>query len=84
MLTHRTAPGAWILAVAAGAVLCCAAIPLWGAAAVTAFTLWTALTPERLLMGDVALGAGEAWSDAAAEPPPGEPGGLADRELGPA
>jgi hypothetical protein len=84
MLTHRTAPGAWILAVAAGAVLCCAAIPLWGAAAVTAFTLWTALTPETLLMGDVALGAGEARSDAAAEPPPGEPGGLADRELGPA
>jgi hypothetical protein len=83
MLTHRTAPGAWILALVAGAVLCCAAMPLWGAAAVTAFTLWTALTPETLLMGKAALGAG-AWSDAAAEPRPDDPGGLADRELGPA
>ena len=83
MLTHRTAPGAWILAFVAGAVLCCAAIPLWGAAAVTAFTLWTALTPETLLMGEAALGAGE-WPQAHADPPSDEPGRLADRELGPA
>jgi hypothetical protein len=83
MLTHRTKPGAWILALVAGAVLCCAAIPLWGAAAVTAFTLWTALTPETLLMGETtALGAGEAWPDATAEPRAAEPGGLTDRELG--
>ena len=84
MLTRRTAPGAWILALAASAVLCCAAIPLWGAAAVTAFTLWTALTPETLLMGEAAF-AGDAWTEAGAEPRPGGPGGgLADRELGPA
>ena len=84
MLTHRTRPGAWILAFAAGAVLCCAAIPLWGAAAVTAFTLWTALTPETLLMGKLALGAGEGRVEPRPEPRPGEPGALADRELGPA
>jgi hypothetical protein len=48
MLTHRSRPGAWVAAAIAGAVLCCAAIPHWGAAAVTAFVLWTALTPETL------------------------------------
>jgi hypothetical protein len=82
MLTHRTRPGAWLLAVAAGAVLCCAAISWWGAAAVTAFTLWTALTPETLLMGGLAVGDGEPWVRSGA---PGDPGGsLTDRELGPA
>lgn len=89
MLTHRTRPRAWILAAAAGAVLCCAAIPLWGAAAVTAFTLWTALAPETLLMGAAALDNGEPWpkslSNMRAEPPPGDRASrLADRELGPA
>jgi len=58
MLTHRAQPGAWILAVIAGAVLCCAAIPHWGAAAVTGFTLWTALIPETLLAGRAALAEG--------------------------
>ncbi len=81
MLTHRTAPIAWILAVTAGAVLCCAAIPLWGAAAVTAFTLWTALTPETLMAGRLAFSAGEGQPG---ETLAGDPGPLADRELGPA
>jgi hypothetical protein len=72
MLTWRTQPGAWIAALIAAAVLCCAAIPNWGAAAVTAFTLWTALTPETLLAGRLAFA-------------PGEPDArLGDRELGPA
>ncbi|HWF76306.1 MAG TPA: glycosyltransferase family 87 protein [Caulobacteraceae bacterium] len=88
ILTHRTRPGAWILAVAAGAVLCCAAIPHWGAAAVIAFTLWTALTPETLLMGKTARGDGDprphSIADLRTKPRPGDPGGLADRELGPA
>jgi Glycosyltransferase family 87 len=60
MLSERTRPAAWIAAFVAGSVLCCAAIPYWGAAAVTAFTLWTALTPETLLMGRRALAPGEA------------------------
>jgi hypothetical protein len=51
MLTQRTRPGAWAAAVLAGALLCCASIPHWGAAAVTAFVLWTALTPETLFAG---------------------------------
>jgi hypothetical protein len=46
MLTHRSAPGAWISALAMGALLCCAAIPHWGAAAVTAFVILVALTRE--------------------------------------
>ena len=70
MLTHRPRPGPWIAALIAGAVLCCAAIPYWGAAAVTAFTLWTALTPETLLAGRLAF----SPEDRAAR--------LADRELG--
>jgi hypothetical protein len=91
MLTHRTRPGAWILAVAAGVVLCCAAIPQWGAAAVTAFTLWTALAPETLLMGDLAFAAGEprpetypeSYPETYSAPPSGpRRGELADRELG--
>jgi hypothetical protein len=51
LLTHRAAPKAWIFALAAGALLCCAAIPHWGAAAVTAFILIVALTPETALQG---------------------------------
>jgi hypothetical protein len=70
MLSHRTHPGAWIAAAVAGAVLSCAAIPNWGAAAVTAFTLWTALTPETLLAGRLAFPAGDAGR------------GMADREMG--
>lgn len=46
MLTHRSSPGAWILALAAGALLCCAAIPYIGALAVTVFVLWVSLMPE--------------------------------------
>jgi hypothetical protein len=80
MLTHRTQPGRWIAAVIAGAMLCCAAIPHWGAAAVTAFTLWTALTPQTLLAGRLAFAPDEPRLDLR----PGEPGRLADRELGPA
>ncbi|HEY1425067.1 MAG TPA: glycosyltransferase family 87 protein [Caulobacteraceae bacterium] len=82
MLTHRTRPAQWILAAIAGAVLCCAAIPDWGAAAVTVFTLWTALSPETLLAGRPALaGDGrplDAWGDDA----PLDTGRPADREWG--
>ena len=46
MLTHRRSPGQWIAALGAGALLCCAAIPYVGAAAVTAFVLAVSLTPE--------------------------------------
>jgi hypothetical protein len=46
MLTHRSSPGQWIAALGAGALLCCAAIPYVGAAAVTAFVLVVSLTPE--------------------------------------
>jgi hypothetical protein len=46
MLTHRAAPRAWVMALFAGALLCCAAIPHWGAAAVTAFVILVALTRE--------------------------------------
>jgi hypothetical protein len=80
MLTWRTRPGAWIFAAIAGAVLCCAAIPLWGAAAVTAFTLWTALTPETLLMGRQTFSPVEP--EARPEALLGDPARLADRELG--
>ena len=55
MLTHRSAPGTWLTALAATALLCCAAIPHWGAAAVVGFTLWVALTPEMLLAGRLAF-----------------------------
>jgi hypothetical protein len=70
MLTNRPRPGPWIAALIAGAVLCCAAIPYWGAAAVTAFTLWTALTPETLLARRLVFS------------PPDDRAPLADRELG--
>jgi hypothetical protein len=49
MLTHRAAPRAWVLALGAGALLCCAAIPHWGAAAVTAFVILVALIDEHAL-----------------------------------
>ena len=55
MLTQRTAPGAWLAALAATALLCCAAVPHWGAAAVVGFTLWVALTPETLFAGRLAF-----------------------------
>jgi hypothetical protein len=55
LLTQRTRPGAWAAAVVAGAVLACAAIPHWGAAAVTAFVLWVALTPETLFSRRIAF-----------------------------
>ncbi len=54
MLTHRAAPRAWILALGAGALLCCAAIPHWGAAAVTAFVILVALIDEHALQHAVA------------------------------
>jgi hypothetical protein len=46
MLTHRAQPGDWMVAIAASALLCCAAVPHWGAAAVTAFILAVSLIPE--------------------------------------
>jgi len=51
MLANRPSPGAWIAAFAASVVLCFAAIPHWGAAAVTAFTLFAALTPATAFGG---------------------------------
>jgi hypothetical protein len=51
MLTHRASPGAWIAALVAGALLCCAAIPYVGAAAVTAFVLAVSFTPETAFAG---------------------------------
>ena len=61
MLTRRSQPGDWLLAVAASALLCCAAIPQWGAAAVTLFVLAVSLTPEdafarRLKLAEIAPG----------------------------
>lgn len=47
MLATRPNPGAWIAALIAAAVLCLAATPHWGAAAVTMFTLFAALTPRE-------------------------------------
>jgi hypothetical protein len=46
MLTGRSPPGAWFAALAGSALLCCAAIPHWGAVAVTTFVILAALTPE--------------------------------------
>lgn len=84
MLTHRPRPGQWILAAIAGAVLCCAAIPNWGAAAVTAFTLWTALVPATLFAGRAAAADDgrppAVWGDDA----PVDAGRPADRQWGPA
>ena len=79
LLSARTRPAAWIAAVVAGAVLCCAAIPYWGAAAVTAFTLWTALTPETLLMRRRARVPG--GDTASRRPREALAGALPDREL---
>jgi hypothetical protein len=51
MLTHRPRPGDWIAAVAAFALLSCAAIPHWGAAAVTLFILTASFLPETAFAG---------------------------------
>jgi hypothetical protein len=51
MLARRPSPGAWIAALIASVVLCFASQPHWGAAAVTAFTLFAALTPAGALGG---------------------------------
>lgn len=55
MLTHRSSPGAWVAALGAGALLCCAAIPYVGAAAVTGFVLWVSLMPEAAFSGPFRL-----------------------------
>jgi hypothetical protein len=51
ILTHRSQPVDWLAALGASALLCCAAIPHWGAAAVTAFILAVSLTPEAAFAG---------------------------------
>jgi hypothetical protein len=51
MLTHRSRPGDWIAAILAFALLCCAAIPHWGAAGVTLFILVVSFLPETALAG---------------------------------
>lgn len=55
MLTHRSQPVDWLVAIGASALLCCAAIPHWGAAAVTAFILTVSLTPETAFAGQFNL-----------------------------
>ena len=60
MLTQRPQPGDWMAALAASALLCCAAIPHWGAAAVTAFILAAALTPESAFARPVQAGRARA------------------------
>jgi len=55
LLTQRSQPGAWLTALAASALLCCAAVPHWGSAAVVVFTLWVALAPETLFAGRLAF-----------------------------
>jgi len=62
MLTRRLQPGAWTAALVASGVLCCAAIPHWGAAAVTAFILAVSFTPETAFAGRLRL------AERAAEP----------------
>jgi hypothetical protein len=57
MLTQRSQPGDWMMALGASALLCCAAIPHWGAAAVTAFILAVSLTPEAAFAGRFKLAA---------------------------
>ena len=49
LLAHRTTPGAWVTAFLGAVLLCCAAIPHWGAAAVTAFVLLVALDGEMAI-----------------------------------
>jgi hypothetical protein len=56
MLTHRPQPGDWMVAMIASALLCCAAIPHWGAAAVTAFILAASLTPQSAFAGWLRFG----------------------------
>lgn len=56
MLTHRSQPGDWMVAMGASALLCCAAIPHWGAAAVTAFILVVSLTPQAAFAGWLRFG----------------------------
>jgi len=51
MLARRPGPGAWTAAFIASVVLCYASKAHWGAAAVTAFTLFAALTPARAFGG---------------------------------
>jgi len=46
LLARPSRPGAWLMALGAGALLCCAVIPHWGAAAVTAFVLLVACGGE--------------------------------------
>ena len=52
MLATRPSPGAWVAALAASAILCLAVTPYWGAAAVTAFTLFAAVTPASAFGGE--------------------------------
>ena len=66
MLSRRLQPGPWVAALLASGVLCCAAIPHWGAAAVTAFILAVAFTPETAFAGR--LGFADAGSEPQAEP----------------
>ncbi len=60
MLTRRTHPADWIVALGASGLLCCATVPYWGAAGVIAFALWTALTPETLFSRRFTLAAAPA------------------------
>jgi hypothetical protein len=51
MLSHRTHPVSWIAGLFAAALLCCAAVPNWGAAAITALVPLAALLPSKAFAG---------------------------------
>ncbi|MFI4973007.1 MAG: glycosyltransferase family 87 protein [Caulobacterales bacterium] len=70
LLAYRSSPGAWVTAFLGALLLCFAAIPHWGAAAVTAFVLLVALDGE--------LAIGEALWRAAAGPHPQRAGAAAE------
>ncbi|HZZ88740.1 MAG TPA: glycosyltransferase family 87 protein [Caulobacteraceae bacterium] len=55
IVTCRTRLADWLLAIFASALLCCAAIPHWGAAGVTAFILIVSLTPQAVFVRRPAL-----------------------------
>jgi hypothetical protein len=62
MLARRPSPAAWIVAAIASAILCLATQRHWGSAAVTAFTLFAALTPAKALAWRTSeFEAGQLW-----------------------
>lgn len=60
MLVGRTRSWPWLAALAGAAVLCLAAWPRWGAAAVTAYVLWAALLPGGTAVGAISEPSGSS------------------------